>query len=227
MFLRQPKSHVILALDVANQDECYRVMDQCSDLIDAVKFNYPLVLKEGISILSKVKKKYDLPIVADFKVADVPVTNNKILKLAMEAGADAILVHGFIGVDAIQEMMEEAVNRIGIIVVTELTHPGGLDFTADHASDFARIAAALDCYGIQAPGTRPEKIQHLRSVVGDDKIIVSCGVGKQGGEFQKVIAAGANYAIIGRAIYQSKSPRDSLIGLLGNRDHQSAQQISA
>ena len=38
MYLGRPKTNIILALDVANESECYHVMDQCYDLIDVVKF---------------------------------------------------------------------------------------------------------------------------------------------------------------------------------------------
>lgn len=211
MFLRAPKSHIILALDTPDRSTALNVLDECYDIVDAIKFNYPLILKEGLSLITEVKKKYSLPIVADFKVADVPVTNNRIATMAKEAGADAIMVHGFIGSDSILELKEVAGNEMGVIIVTELTSPGGLEFTRQYATHFAELCNFLDCYGIQAPGTRPEQVKHLREIIGDGKVIVSCGIGAQGGQFADAIEAGATFGIIGRAIYQDKHPRQAAI----------------
>jgi len=217
MFLENAKSSITLAIDTFDRTSAFRILDECADLVDNVKFNYPLILKEGITLMSEVKYKYKKSIIADFKVADVPVTNNRILSIVRDNGGDAIMVHGFIGTDAILEMQAAAENKIGIILVTELTHPGGLEFTRQHAEDFAKLAVFLNCYGIQAPGTRPEQIKALRKIIGQEKVIVSCGVGAQGGDFIEAIDAGADFAIIGRAIYQSADPRKVVLELIDRK----------
>lgn len=84
----ESNSHIIIALDTENLEQGFRVMDECYDLVDCIKLNYPLVLKEGIGIIGKLKDRYNLPIFCDFKIADVPVTNNKIIKIASDAGGD-------------------------------------------------------------------------------------------------------------------------------------------
>ncbi len=210
MKLTKPNSHIILALDTPDRKTSYDVLKNCSDLIDAVKFNYPLILNEGIKIISDIKRDFELPLIADFKIADVPVTNNRIAKIAFEAGAETIMVHGYIGSEGILEIMEATNNDMDVIVVTELTHPGGLEFSQSHSNDFAKLANMMDCKGIQAPGTRPDRIKELRNTLGENKTIVSCGVGAQGGVFRDAISSGADYAIIGRAIYQNKDPRSAV-----------------
>ena len=218
MYLNKPNSHIMIALDTKDKEEAFRVMDECYDLVDAIKLNYPLILTEGIEIIKELKEKYKLPIVTDLKVADAPVTNNRIIKIAIDNSVDAIMIHGFIGSDAILEMKKIADKKIGIIIVTELTHPGGLEFTRQHAEDFAKMAVLLNCYGIQAPGTRPKQIRNLRNIVGKDKVIVSCGVGAQGGKFKEAIDAGADFAIIGRAIYDNPFPRRAVEELIQQLD---------
>ncbi|KHF37804.1 orotidine-5'-phosphate decarboxylase [Halalkalibacter okhensis] len=211
MFLDKPESHIMLALDTPNRKRSFEVLDETYDLIDAVKFNYPLILKEGLEIIREIKERYKLKVVADFKVADVPVTNNRIIELVKEVGVDVVMVHGFIGSDALLELKDIASNEIGIIIVTELTHPGGLEFTRNYSEKFAELCAFVDVYGIQAPGTRPDQVKKLREIVGPDKVIVSCGVGAQGGSFADAVDAGADFAIIGRAIYDAPSPREAVI----------------
>ena len=204
----EPKSHIILALDTINLKEAYKVMDDCYDLIDCIKLNYPLVLKEGIGIISKLKDRYKLPIFCDFKVADVPVTNNKIIKIAADAGGDAIMVHGIIGPDGLEEAMKAADNKISIVVQTEFTHPGGIVFTQNIANSLVELAVEYGCQAVQAPGNRLERIREVKNIVKDKCKIVCCGVGAQGGVYRDVLDAGGDFPIIGRSIYQAKNPRE-------------------
>lgn len=212
-FLNPPRSRIILALDTPDKASSLQVMEQCSDIVDAIKVNYPLVLTEGLSFITELKKIYGLPVIADFKVADAPVTNNRIARMAKDAGVDALMVHGFIGADAIMEIQEVASGDMGIFVVTELTHPGGLEFTRSYSEQFARMAAYLDCFGIQAPGTRPDQIQVLRDTIGPEMTIIACGIGAQGGTLEAVVRAGADYGIIGRSIYEAENPRQAAMDL--------------
>ena len=213
-YFGQPNTRIIIALDCDNREQCYAVMDECHDLIDVVKINYPLILKEGLTIIRQLKDKYHKPILADFKIADAPVTNNRIAKLAQGAGADAVMVHAIIGSDAIYEIKTETNNDLGIFIVTELTHPGGLEFTRNYAEAAAKLCLTMDCTGIQAPGTRPGQISNLRNIIGSEKMIIACGIGAQGGDFHEVLKAGADYAIIGRVIYLSENPREVIRKLI-------------
>jgi orotidine-5'-phosphate decarboxylase len=56
-----------------------------------------------------------------------------------------------------------------------------------------------------APATRPERIVALRKII-DNLEIISPGVGAQGGKASDAIRAGADYIIVGRAIYESTDP---------------------
>lgn len=198
-------SGIALALDLEDRSAAFRLLDRIGEHIDVIKLNYPLVLRAGLSIIGELKRSYAQPILADFKVADVPVTNDRIVRMVEQAGADAIMLHGFIGVDALRSAKRTA-RSIKLFVVTQLTSPGGLDFGAAFSEDFARLAALLDFDGVQAPGNRPEVVTRLREIVGPERIIVCCGIGAQGGLFGSAIQAGASFEIIGRAIYEAKDP---------------------
>lgn len=206
-------SGVMLALDVPDREQAFRLIDEVGEMIDVVKFNYPLVLREGLRIITEVAERCPKPILADFKVADVPVTNNRILKLCREAGANGVMIHGFIGVDALREA-QAAADGLKLFVVTQLTNPGGLDFTAQFTGEFAELARFLGLAGVQAPGNRPEVVAEVRKIVGPDLMIVCCGIGAQGGRFGHALAAGADFEIIGRAIYEAPDPRRALARIL-------------
>ena len=99
----------------------------------------------------------------------------------------------------------EAAGGADVFVVTELSHPGGQEYTAKFAEDFARLAVRARAAGIIAPATRPERVKALRAIVGS-KLILAPGVGAQGGRASDAIAAGADAVIVGRAIYEAKDP---------------------
>jgi len=195
----------MLALDVPDRQAAFELLDRVVEDIDVIKFNYPLILSEGISLIGDIKERYKKPILADFKIADVPVTNNRIIRICREAGVDGIMLHGFIGIDAIQSAVEEA-GEVKIFVVTQLTNPGGLDFTAQFTEEFSGLARMLGAAGVQAPGNRPDVVRKVRAIVGDELMIVCCGIGAQGGKFGAAIEAGGDFEIIGRAIYQAEDP---------------------
>ena len=64
-------TELILALDVTEKKKALAIAHACAPYIDAIKVGYPLVLSCGISIAQELKK-VKLPLIADFKVADIP-----------------------------------------------------------------------------------------------------------------------------------------------------------
>lgn len=209
-----PKNRLIVALDTPNEKRAFEVLEQCYDLVDCVKLNYPLVLKEGIGIIGRIKNRYNLPIFTDFKVADVPVTNDRIVKTVSEAGADAIMVHGIVGPDALESVKKAANGNIAIVVQTELTNPGGIIFTQKIADALVELAVAMECEAVQCPGNRPDRIRKVKDLVKDDLKIVCCGVGVQGGTYKSVLESGGDFAMIGRSIYDSENPREYVLSIL-------------
>ena len=103
--------------------------------------------------------------------------------------------------------VEAAAGKADIIAVTEMSHPGAKMFTAQHAEEMARLGVECGVAGFIAPATRPDRIRAIREVIGDSKKILSPGVGAQGGKASDAISAGADYAIVGRAIYGAEDPR--------------------
>ncbi len=202
-------SGIMFAADLPDRDSAFSILDEVADQVDVIKFNYPLILREGINLLGETKKRYGRPVFADFKVADVPVTNNRIIKLCEEEGVDAVMLHGFIGVEALRRAKKVA-DKLGLFLVTQLTSPGGADFFEPHWKKFAELAVVMELEGVQAPGNRPQVVKQVREIVGDELVIVSCGIGAQGGKYGGAIAAGADFEIIGRDIYRADSPGDKV-----------------
>lgn len=199
------RTRLILALDETREDKAFSIVEQVRDYTDAIKINWPLVLSASPGIITRISKLSD--VICDFKVADIPNTNRLIVQQAVALGASGVIVHGFTGRDSVKAAVEAA-RGAEVFVVTEMSHPGGEEFTAPVAERLAALAVECGASGVIAPATRPERIRAIRGIVGKLKIL-SPGVGAQGGSAADAIANGADSVIIGRSIYNAQNPRDA------------------
>ncbi len=195
---------LILALDVTKRDAAVSIARACSPHIDAIKVGYPLVLGAGLSIARELAP-LSLPLIADFKVADIPNTNALITEQVFDAGFTAIICQGFVGTDSVKACVQEAHRNGGeCYVVAEMSHPGAKEFFIPGIpEEIAANAILAGADGIIAPATRPDRVRTLRGIVGKKKIL-SPGVGAQGGD--PGVAAIVDGLIIGRAIYEAFDP---------------------
>jgi orotidine-5'-phosphate decarboxylase len=199
----EKKTGLILALDVADFNEALRIAGDVERYVDAVKVGYPLILSAGIEIIPKLAGIK--PVIADFKIADVPHVSARIAEIAYNSGSSAVVVHGFAGSDTIKAILEVAGKHRGeVYVVTELSSKAEFSIS----SRIVEIAKKLGCNGIVAPATRAEKVSELRKIAGSLKIL-SPGIGAQGGEVEKVVKAGADFLVVGRSIYLAESPKNA------------------
>ncbi|MFA5613291.1 MAG: orotidine-5'-phosphate decarboxylase [Methanoculleus sp.] len=198
-------TELILALDLLDRKEATRVAEACAPYIDAIKVGYPLVLSTGLSITDDLAE-IGLPLIADFKVADIPNTNRLIAEAVFSAGFDAIIAHGFVGADAARACVEVAHNHDGAAyIVAEMSHPGATEFFHGGVAErLAALAVTVRADGIIAPATRPDRISKLREIVGA-RTIYSPGVGAQGGD-PDAVARLVDGIIVGRSIYEAEDP---------------------
>ena len=207
---------LILALDPTNRADALRIASAASPHIDAIKIGYPLILAEGLGI-AKDLADFGLPLIADFKVADIPNTNQLIAEQVFAAGFSGIICHGFTGSDSVKACVTVAHVQGGeCYVVAEMSHPGGAEFfQGGTAERIARMVIETGADGIIAPATRPERTRILREIIGTRKIL-SPGVGAQGGD-PHAIAGMVDGIIVGRAIYEADDPAAAAAGYAGIR----------
>jgi orotidine-5'-phosphate decarboxylase len=199
-------AELLLALDVKGSDEAVRVAKACEGELDAIKIGYPLVLSAGLGIVKELAKA-NIPVIADFKVADIPNTNTLICDEVFAAGCSGIITHAFCGSDSLTAVVDGAHDYGGIaLAVCEMSHPGALDFlTGVNAEKMAQMAKDAGADGIIAPATRPERTAILRNIIGNTMKIYSPGVGAQGAQPEDVKQY-VDGIIVGRAIYQAADP---------------------
>ena len=196
-------SRLILALDVTEKEKALAISESVKDVVDAIKIGYPLALACGLDIVSEISKLTE--VICDFKVADIPNTNRLIVENVFKKGAQGVIVHGFVGKDSIEACIKAASGK-DVFVVVEMSHPGGAEFFQPVTESLAQLAQKAGASGVIAPATRPERIKHIRGLVGELKILTP-GVGAQGGSAAQAIRAGADYVIVGRSIYKAEEPK--------------------
>ena len=201
------KNKIILALDVPSIEKAVELMDKVSDYLDTVKIGYPLVLAEGLESVSRVKEEYDCKVICDFKVADIPATNQKIADVTFQAGADAIIVHGFVGADSATSCIESANQHAKeIFLLTEMSHPGASPrFLQPVSMDIARMGVEMGITNYVGPSTRLDRLGKIKQIIGKDSFLISPGVGVQGGNPKDTLEF-ADALIIGRSIYLAPDP---------------------
>lgn len=208
------KNNIILAMDLMDLKEAEKVCEDIREYIDTIKIGYPLTLAEGLSTIGFFKDNFDYKVICDYKVADIPATNEKIAKLTFDAGADAIICHGFVGQDSVNACKESAEDHgKDVFLLTEMSHPGAVKFLQKDADDIAKMGVEMGISNYVAPSTRLDRLSEIRDIVGKDAFIISPGVGTQGGDPKKTLEF-SDGLIIGRSIYNAENPKEAVENIL-------------
>ncbi len=176
--------------------------DQLKDLASslfAIKIGVLNIADCGLSIVRKLSDITRVHIICDLKLADIPEISEELATKVYKAGADFLVIQGFVG-DKVIQAVKRAAPDLGLILVSEMTHNDG-GFTQFHLRDFGRLAREYGLFGVIGPGNRPERLRLLKQEVGSDVAIIAAGVSEdQGGSVTAARDAGADYFIQGREI---------------------------
>ncbi len=205
MGLRKDKG-IIVAFDMEDADFALDLAAELSGAEGnfAIKVGRPLEMHAGIRILAMLKDASGLPVIYDGKIADIPYISERIASNAYDAGADAVIVHGFVGSDVVR-----AVQHLGkgdVIAVIEMTHPGSDEFIQPASERIAAMVHRLGVDGVVLPATKLERVRHLAQIV-KGAYIIAPGIKAQGASPGDAIANGADYEVVGRAIYNAREPK--------------------
>jgi len=208
------KNNIILALDVLNMEEALSIVEIVSKYINTIKIGYPLVLSQGPESIMVIEENFESYIIADFKVADIPETNRKIANLTFEAGADALIVHGFVGEDSVKACMESAeIYDKEIFLLTEMSHPGASMFLKQHTEEIAEMGVKMGITNYVGPSTKLDRLRNIRNIIGNESFLISPGVCTQGGDPKDTLKF-SDALIVGRSIYLSEDPEEAVKGII-------------
>ncbi len=197
------ENKIIFALDVYDHETAMDLAKNLGDKVFAIKINWPIILENGIGIVRELSK-YSR-VICDFKLADIDNTNRMITEKARDYGAWGIISHAFTGFKSLKAVVDAA-SGMKVFSVVSMSQESYIDDVTDKLIDISKKAGV---YGLVAPGNRPENLKMVKELSGDLKII-SPGIGTQGGSMLDALMLGADYVIIGRSIYQSANPEETL-----------------
>lgn len=226
---RTNKSRIVLALDLENPDpnallqRSLQILENVSTAICAVKVNRQLVLSlglhHGVSRIVKMAHELALPTIMDAKINDVGHTNEFIMRSYIDAGFDGVIASPVVGWEGGMDSVFRLAKSKGraVILLVYMSNPGAENFYSLKTTPaignprpvfelFAEMAAEWEANGVIVGATKPEIIARVRKLVGQEMAIFSPGVGAQGGDPRRAMAAGSDYLIVGRSIYADPNP---------------------
>ncbi len=181
------------------------IVDATKDLVCAFKPNSAFyeahgdegwkALRETIQYINE--QAPDVPVILDAKRADIGNTNIGYARSAFDhLHADAITVHPYFGSDALSEFFKR--KEKGIIILCRSSNPGSgeiQNLKIDGEPLYQVIARMVagpwnkngNCV-IMAGATHVEELVEVRKIVGDMPILIP-GIGVQGGDLEKTVAA--------------------------------------
>lgn len=185
------------------------IIDATHDLVAAYKPNtafYEACGAEGIQTLKDTcdyihQVAPEVLIILDAKRADIGNTNNGYVQFAYDyLGADAITLHPYLGREALEPFL--ARTDKGSIVLCRTSNAGAGEFQDQYLDGhklYEHVAkmVAMDwntngnCM-LVVGATYPEEAAAVRQIVGDDLWFLVPGVGAQGGDVEKLMAAAQN-----------------------------------
>lgn len=222
---------IIVALDVADSGSCNALLDQLDPSMCRVKIGKELFTRCGPQqVEAVINRGFDLFL--DLKFHDIPNTVAGACRAACDMGVWMVNVHAAGGARML-EAAREAVPRGGpthLIAVTVLTSLETTDLastgiTNDSATQVELLAGlARDC-GLDGVVCSPHESAKLKSICGDDFLLVTPGVrpvdGKNSGENkagdqrrvmtpEDALTAGSTHLVIGRPITRASNPAAAL-----------------
>ena len=196
----------------------------------AVKINFHILLRAGpsdVSGLCGAAHDAGMAAIADIKINDIGSTNEAASGALWSMGFDAVIANPIMGRDALARLARSAHGSgAGVIALCHMSAPearaaygaevrmraeargggGGAGGRAEplyrRFLEWSRAAGADGIVvGATVPGVIKECAQAARGLD-----VYSPGVGAQGGDGRKALAAGASYVIAGRSIIGARCP---------------------
>lgn len=221
-----PKDRLIVALDVASLAEAEQLVARLGDAVNFYKIGYRLGFAGGLG-LSRQLIETGNRVFLDFKLHDIANTVKEGV-----ASLAAVGVH-FTTVHAYPQTMKAALEgrrdtALGILAVTVLTSYDDEDLRqAGYAHGVAELvrlrAQQAREIGIDGLVCSPWEVSALRTLVGNDMVLVTPGIRPAGSAMDdqkriitpaKAIAAGADYLVVGRPIIASQNPRAAALAII-------------
>ncbi len=198
---------------------CLDIIEKTSEFACAYKINsqfvIPFSLKE-LQTLSAAIRKANCISIFDLKLSDIGSSNESAIYWMKKAEFDAFTFSPFAG--NIEETIRKAHEaKLGVFVLTLMSNPSAKYFMRESQIEqkkgyewIAEEVRKFDGDGVVVGATNnAEEMKEIRDIIGDEKVILIPGIGKQGGDLETVKGAGENVLVnVGRGIIYSDEPAE-------------------
>lgn len=222
------RSRIILALDLTGDpqtraERAAALVETLGDEVAGVKLNFHVILPAGLTgtaRIARVCSRKKLPLIADIKLNDIESTNLETTKLLFEGGFDGVIANPFVGREEGLSKVVSGAKRAGkgTILLVYMSHAGagegyGLKVGREPLYvEFAKRVRDWDADGAIVSAKSTAIIKRVRAILKPEQLILSPGVGFQGGDAERAIRAGTDYVIVGRSIIEAPDPLAALEG---------------
>ena len=222
MTMNDPRSRLIVALDVPDRTAALKAVDQLAGHVGYFKLGLEIFTGEGPGLVEEIRDRGE-KIFLDLKLHDIPNTVRGAVRSACRLGVHMLTVHASGGANMLRAANEEAQSSTAsplILAVTALTSLSEDDVRKLGIADpveawVERLAGLAHESGIRGIVASSKELPMLRRKFPGEMQLVIPGIRPAGAAIQdqsriatpeEAIRTGANYIVVGRPILQAADP---------------------
>ena len=196
-----------VAFDLQSSDEILNFLEKNGDLIDIIEIGTPLIIKEGLKSVLKIKKK--LPkqtVLADLKIMDAGLLEAQI---GFDAGADIVTVLGLASTKTLYGVKKTAVKNSMEVMVDMINHP----CPENKWNELKNMEMGLCCLHTANDDTKDGEtplndLERFYNLHGGKNIAVAGGINPD--MIRKINSFHPEIVIVGGYIANSRNQREAL-----------------
>ncbi|MEA3586966.1 orotidine-5'-phosphate decarboxylase [Pseudidiomarina sp. 1APP75-27a] len=225
----KPQSTVFVALDYANAEQAWPLIDQLDPSQCGLKVGKELFTSAGPEFVRELVRR-DFKVFLDLKFHDIPNTVAKAVTAAAELGVWMVNVHASGGrrmLEAARAALNDYQQPPLLIAVTVLTSMDASDLAevgiqrslTEHVQHLAKLSQQAGLDGVVCSAQEAAMIQ---DTCGKDFVLVTPGIRPQGAEQgdqrrvmtpEEAAKQGIQVLVIGRPITQAEDPAAALAAI--------------
>ena len=196
-----------VAFDLQSSDEILNFVEKNGDLIDIIEIGTPLIIKEGLKSVLKIKKKFPKQtVLADLKIMDAGLLEAQI---GFDAGADIVTVLGLASTKTLNGVKQAAVKNEKEVMVDMINHP----CPENKWNELKNMEMGLCCLHTanddSKDGETPlNDLERFYNLHGGKNIAVAGGINPD--MIRKINSFHPEIVIVGGYIANSRNQRDAL-----------------
>jgi orotidine-5'-phosphate decarboxylase len=220
--MNNPRSHLIVALDVPDRATAMKAIDQLSGHVGFFKVGLELFTREGPQLIQEIGDRGE-KIFLDLKLHDIPNTVRGAVRSACMLGVQMLTIHASGGSDMLSAASRESLASKSpplLLAVTALTSLSDDEMRKLGVSEsidrwVERLAELAKGSGIGGIVASSKELPMLRRKYRDELKFVIPGIRPAGTALQdqsrtatpgEAMRAGADYIVVGRPILQAPDP---------------------